>query len=78
MEVTVTGDKELFEVLYRVVTASYTREATAMCIRDVGCVVNTKTIMKNHDGTLAIAESSCFVPNVMIVTDGNGNRLEEI
>lgn len=74
----VTGDKELFEILYRVVTENYTREATAMYIENIGCVVCTKTIQKNHDGTSAISESSCFVPNVLIVAHGSGNRLEEI
>ena len=74
----VTGDKELFEVLYRVVAEGYTREATAMYIYNVGCVVCTKTIQKNHDGTNSVAESSCFVPNVMLVTHGSGYRLEEI
>ena len=74
----VTGDKELFEVLYRVVAEGYTREETAMYIENIGCVVCTKTVQKNHDGTHSVAESSCFVPNVMIETYGGGNRLVEI
>ena len=75
-EVKVTGDKDLFELLYRVDNeeTGVMHEASAMAIEDVGCVVRTKTIIHGEH----VSESTCFVPGVGIVPNGKGNKLEEI
>lgn len=75
-EVKVTGDKELFELLYRVENedTGVTHEASAMPIEDVGCVVRTKTIIHGAN----VSESTCFVPGVLVAPNGKGNKLEEI
>jgi len=75
-EVKVTGDRDLFELLYRVENEAtgITHEASAMPIDEVGCVVRTKTLI----GKSAVSESTCFVPDVCIMPSGNGNKLELI
>lgn len=73
--VKVTGDQDLFELLYKVVNEAtgVTHEASAMEIDNVGCVVRTRTATSR--GT---SESTCFVPNTVITLHGNGNKLEEL
>lgn len=76
MEVKVTGDKDLFELLYRVDNEStgVMHEASAMTIPGIGSVVRTKTAIHSEH----VSESTCFVPGVVVEPYGNGNRLEEI
>jgi len=75
-EVRVTGDKDLFEILYKVENEAtgITHEASAMYIENMGCVVRTRTLI----GKSATSESTVFVPNTIVVTNGNGNKLEEL
>ena len=75
-EVKVTGDKDLFQLLYRVVNEStgVTHEASAMEVANVGCVVRSKTVIHGSQ----VSESLVMVPNVEVIADGKGNRLEEI
>jgi len=39
-----------------------------------GCIVQVSTQQKNPDGSYSLAEAICFVPDVSIKKDSNGDR----
>jgi len=39
-----------------------------------GCIVQVSTQQKNPDGSYSLAEAICFVPDVSIKEDSNGDR----
>lgn len=40
----------------------------------LGCIVQVTTQQKNPDGSYALAEAVCFVPNTRIIEDKDGTR----
>ena len=72
-EITVTGDKETWQLLHKRECVDFTTITDAMEIEDVGCVVRTSL----NDG-LSVAISSVYVPDVCIIPWGGANKLEQI
>ena len=50
------------------------KSSKAMEIPGVGCVVQVTTQQRNPDGSYAVAEAVCFVPDTHLVSDINGGR----
>lgn len=69
------GNGDSFQLLFK---ASSEKEgwmkSTKAMQTDDGCIVQVTTQQRNDDGTYAIAEAVCYVPNVHIVKDVNNGR----
>jgi len=66
------GDGDMFQLLCKASSESegWMKSTKAMEILHVGCIVQVTTQQKNPDGSYAVAEAVCFVPNVKIVETG--------
>ena len=62
------GDGDLFCLLSKAssLKEGWMKSTKAMEIKDQGCVVQVTTQQRAPDGSYAVAEAVCFVPDVMI------------
>lgn len=69
------GNTDMFQLLCKSSSESegWMKSTKAMNIGN-GCIVQVTTQQKNPDGSYAVAEAVCFVPDVAIFPDENGGR----
>ncbi len=62
------GDGDTFKLICKASSQEegWMKSTKAMQAGDEGCVVQVTTQQKNPDGSYAVAEALCFVPNVTI------------
>lgn len=74
-DIKVVGNGDMFQLLCKVSSESegWMKSTKAMDIGN-GCVVQVTTQQRNPDGSYAIAEAVCFVPDVAIFPDENGGK----
>ena len=77
-DLVVFGDGDMFKLLCKASSKKqgFMKSTKAMEIKGVGCVVQISTQQKNPDGSYALAEACCFVPNVRIA-EFSGDCIEE-
>ena len=65
----VYGDGNMFKLLCKASSQQegWMKSTKALEIESLGCVVQVTTQQRNVDGSYAIAEAVCFVPNAYIV-----------
>jgi hypothetical protein len=71
----VFGNGDTFQLICKASSQSegWMKSTKAMEIPGVGCVVQVTTQQRNPDGSYAVAEAVCFVPNVRIEITGAQN-----
>lgn len=78
-DIKVSGDGDLFKLLCKASSEKegWMKSTKAMAIEGCGCVVQVTTQQRNPDGSYAVAEAVCFVPDAVIRPDPihNGRRL---
>lgn len=76
-DIKVVGNGDTFRLLFKVYSQEegWMKSTKAMDVHG-GCLVQVTTQQRNPDGSYAVAEALCFVPNAKIVDDvNNGRRL---
>jgi len=74
-DVIYVGNAATFQLLCKSSSAieGWTKSTTAMSLES-GCLVQTTTQQLNKDGSYALSESLCFIPNTRIDADVNGGK----
>jgi len=74
-DIKVVGNGDMFQLLCKASSESegWMKSTKAMQIPG-GCIVQVTTQQRNPDGSYAVAEAICFVPNVWILPDENNGR----
>ncbi len=74
-DIEVTGDGDLWQLLSKASSKDqgWMKSSKAMTVGD-GCVVQVTTQQCNPDGSYALAEAICFVPDVHVEDDVDGGR----
>lgn len=74
-DIKVVGNVDRFQLLFKASSESegWMKSTKAMDIGN-GCIVQVTTQQRNPDGSYAVAEAVCFVPDVYIVLDESGGR----
>lgn len=75
-DIKVVGNGDAFRLLCKASSEAegWMKSSKAYEIPRVGCVVQVTTQQRNPDGSYVVAEALTFVPNTVIVEDGNGGR----
>ena len=74
-DIKIFGDGDLWVLICKASSESEGwMKSTKAMQTDCGCVVQVTTQQRNPDGSYAIAEAVCFVPNAFIHFDDDGNR----
>lgn len=76
LDLEVTGDGDLWQLLCKASSDSegWMKSTKAMEVAGVGCIVQVTTQQRNPDGSYAVAEAVCFVPDASILTNRFGNK----
>lgn len=74
-DIEVFGNGDLFELICKASSKSkgWLKSTKAMRV-GTGCIIQVSTQQQNPDGSYSVAEAVCFVPDVDIFTDKNGNK----
>jgi hypothetical protein len=69
-DVVVFGNGDAFQLICKASSQreGWMKSTKALEIQGEGCIVQVTTQQKNPDGSYAVAEAVCFVPNVHIKT----------
>lgn len=75
-DINIVGNTDLFRLLFKASskTEEWMKSTKAMEIPGVGCVVQVTTQQRNPDGSYAVSDAVCFVPDVRVVDDVNSGR----
>ena len=74
-DIKVFGNGDMFQLLCKASSESegWMKSTKAMEVGN-GCIVQITTQQRNPDGSYAVAEAVCFVPDVAVYPDENGGR----
>jgi hypothetical protein len=72
----VVGNGDSFQLLCKASSQEegWMKSTKAMYIPALGCIVQVTTQQRNPDGSYAVAEALCWVPDTCIEVDSNGGR----
>lgn len=75
-DIKIFGNGDLFQLILKASSDSegWMKSTKAMEVAGVGCIVQVTTQQRNPDGSYAVAEAVCFVPDASILTDRFGNK----
>lgn len=75
-DIKVVGNGDAFQLLCKASSQAegWMKSTKAMQIPNHGCLVQVSTQQRNPDGSYAVAEALCFVPDVFVDHDENNGR----
>lgn len=76
LDVQLFGNPDMFKLLSKASSKKegWMKSTKAHEIENVGCLIQVTTQQRNSDGSYAVAEAVCFVPNVYIHEESKEDR----